>query len=276
MEKRSITQEEPRSLLSVQKNRGSSRMRENGEPLYKIPKDTGQFRSQYIERQWMKKHGMKDFIDFDDNERQNLHKYFNSLDGDGSGSIGVDELEDPLIALGLVQTREDVEKLVKLVDEDGSGQIEFDEFLSIMSTIKNNSELKASPIFSFFKRMIDGEQLMDRMDKNIPFKLNVSQFRRKRIMDAIMSSSKEDKDSGMKILQAFKKQLYTTKQKEKIQRGENPNDISLEEPPNREDANTRTGFEIKGKKRNADKSVGRAKLLKPKSLAVKSTDAIKR
>jgi len=28
------------------------------------------------------------------------------LDDDGSGSIGVDELEDPLIALGLVENRQ--------------------------------------------------------------------------------------------------------------------------------------------------------------------------
>jgi hypothetical protein len=35
--------------------------------------------------------------------------YFNSLDSDGGGSIGVDELEDPLIALGLVENREAVE-----------------------------------------------------------------------------------------------------------------------------------------------------------------------
>jgi len=31
-----------------------------------------------------------------------LRKYFNSLDEEGSESIGIEELEDPLIALGLV------------------------------------------------------------------------------------------------------------------------------------------------------------------------------
>jgi len=30
-----------------------------------------------------------------------LRKYFKSLDADESGSIGVEELEDPLIAVGL-------------------------------------------------------------------------------------------------------------------------------------------------------------------------------
>jgi len=39
----------------------------------------------------------------------------------------VNELEDPLIALGLVDTREQVEKMVSELDENSS--IEFDEFL---------------------------------------------------------------------------------------------------------------------------------------------------
>lgn len=42
---------------------------------------------------------------FGDDELTKLREYFNSLDDDKSGSIGVDELEDPLIALGLVENR---------------------------------------------------------------------------------------------------------------------------------------------------------------------------
>lgn len=45
---------------------------------------------------------------FQDEELKKLREYFNSLDDDRSGSIGVDELEDPLIALGLVESRQQV------------------------------------------------------------------------------------------------------------------------------------------------------------------------
>ena len=31
-----------------------------------------------------------------------MRKYFSDLDDDGSGAIGIEELEEPLIALGLV------------------------------------------------------------------------------------------------------------------------------------------------------------------------------
>ena len=62
------------------------------------------------------------------------------MDGDGSGAIGIEELgiynlynlEDPLIALGLVNNRDEVEKIMKEVDDDGTQEIEFKEFLKIM------------------------------------------------------------------------------------------------------------------------------------------------
>jgi len=58
------------------------------------------------QRKWLNSRGKKCFIDFDDDQRVKLRKYFNSLDADGGGDIGVDELEEPLIALGLVDSRE--------------------------------------------------------------------------------------------------------------------------------------------------------------------------
>ena len=64
--------------------------------------------------------GKEHCIDFEDEDLKQLRDYFGSLDDDGSGSIGVDELEDPLIALGLVDCRQQVQKIVQMVDDDGS------------------------------------------------------------------------------------------------------------------------------------------------------------
>lgn len=63
-------------------------------------------------RSWLKKHGKDHCIVFKDEELSKLREYFNSLDDDKSGSIGVDELEDPLIALGLVDNRQQVQQIV--------------------------------------------------------------------------------------------------------------------------------------------------------------------
>ena len=77
-----------------------------------------------------------------------------ALDDDGSGAIGIDELEEPLIGLGFADTRDEVLDMIMDVDDDGSGQIEFPEFLMI---IKNSdASEKTARINKFFKDMSNG------------------------------------------------------------------------------------------------------------------------
>ena len=115
------------------------------------------------------------------------------------------ELEDPLIALGFANNRQAVEALVKEVDEDGSGKIEFDEFLLIMSSIKkkdNGKQEDSSSLYDFFKDMMEGNiNKMGDMDKDLPFMLNYSMYRRRRIMDAIMKKDSDKGKLGEKIME---------------------------------------------------------------------------
>jgi Ca2+-binding EF-hand superfamily protein len=71
------------------------------------------------------------------------------LDGDGSGSIGIEELEEPLIGLGLAGNRDEVQEMIDEVDEDGSGMIEFDEFLLIIKSNDPSNE-RAALVKKFF------------------------------------------------------------------------------------------------------------------------------
>ena len=80
-------------------------------------------------RKWFLSRGKAHVLHFTDEEINKLKDCFAALDNDGSKSISVDELEEPLIGLGLAQTREEVQLMIDAVDEDGSGEIEFDEFL---------------------------------------------------------------------------------------------------------------------------------------------------
>jgi calmodulin len=50
------------------------------------------------------------------------------IDADGGGTIGLEELENPLIGLGFAENREDVQELIKTIDEDDNGDIDFGEF----------------------------------------------------------------------------------------------------------------------------------------------------
>lgn len=111
------------------------------------------------------------------------------MDADGSKAIGVSELEDPLIALGFVKNRKEVQKLIDSVDESGNGEIEFDEFLLIMKAIKSSGEEEggANSLYSFFQDMLEGNfSKRDDMDSDIPFMLSFSKYRRNKIIDAII------------------------------------------------------------------------------------------
>jgi centrin-1 len=66
------------------------------------------------------------------------------LDKDKGGSISAEELEEPLIALGFAESREDVQTLINAIDKNGNGEIELEEFLTIIKSGKVEGGLKCS------------------------------------------------------------------------------------------------------------------------------------
>lgn len=89
-----------------------------------------------------------------------LRQCFNTLDEDGGGAIGLEELEKPLIGLGFATSREEVKTMMDSVDVDGSGQLEFDEFLLIIKAGADKSggtvSDQTSKINKFFKDLSSG------------------------------------------------------------------------------------------------------------------------
>lgn len=130
----------------------------------------------------------------------------------------MEELEEPLIALGLVENRAQVLKIVEAVDEDGSGEIEFNEFLDIIkgggkksrSKKEDESEFskpkdaaESGAIYGFFKSLTNGE-LMSGEKANMPFNLFISAHRRQMIIDSMMKEGTQQKE-GERIMTNYKK-----------------------------------------------------------------------
>jgi len=160
------------------------------------------------QRKWLINHGKGHLLQFTDEEIKKLKECFEQLDDEGVGSIGIAELEEPLIGLGLADSRDDVDRMVQAVDEDGSGLIEFEEFLSIIlgSSSSSSEGSDRSAINKFFKDMSQGKLGA----KDLSFGVNVQDLRRQRMMQAITGSGTE-KDGGMRILknvQAQSKYLH--------------------------------------------------------------------
>lgn len=136
-----------------------------------------------------------------------MQECFDSLDEQKTGSIGVEQLEDPLVGLGFADTRDDVQEMVDLVDEDGSGKIEFGEFLSIIKNADANE--KTAKINKFFKDLTNGN--LNSGSEDISFYLLVQRMRRNYLMDGLMSDNREKKEFGQKILKNVSKQLRASK-----------------------------------------------------------------
>lgn len=96
-----------------------------------------------------------------------MKECFNSLDDDGSGDIGIDELKEPLIGLGFATSLDEVQKMVEEVDDDGSGCIEFPEFLNILSNSGGDPNGSAAEMTKFFKQLSQGKIGSDDMSFNM-------------------------------------------------------------------------------------------------------------
>lgn len=74
--------------------------------------------------------------------QQNLIQIFKALDGDGSGSLSVEELRRAMIEAGVPIAR--ITKLIKEADSDNSGEIEVKEWINAISSKSSSSiELRA-------------------------------------------------------------------------------------------------------------------------------------
>lgn len=162
----------------------------------------------YSNNEWMKKHGKGDFIDFDSKQRTKIRQIFKQLDKDGSGTLCVDELYEPLLALGLVENKQQVLKMMNKVDTNRTGLIEFDEFIKIL---KQNST-QNDTLVNFFKDLSD-EKIFDDM-KDLPFNLFLLSKRRELMMQGYMGKNNTAREHGKKIMNAFAEELKD-KQEEK-------------------------------------------------------------
>lgn len=128
------------------------------------------------QRDWLRKHGKHGCVDFSDAERAELRHFFEGLSGsNGSDArIGISELEEMLISLGLANTRQDVQDVIVKLDGDETGELDFEEYLRIVCM--GNAE----SLLSFFKAMLQGKL----GDRNLNFPNVISTYRRKLILDA--------------------------------------------------------------------------------------------
>lgn len=98
------------------------------------------------------------------------------FDTDGGGSIGSDELETVMNALGQNPTEAELKAMVDEVDADGSGEIDFPEFLTMLAHRMHGTDEEAEVIEYFrmfdpngtgFISTADVKQIIDTLEADI-------------------------------------------------------------------------------------------------------------
>lgn len=87
----------------------------------------------FDQHRWLIGHGHKARQQKKQAHLKRLRQWWDFLDADGGGTLSVDELEDPLVSVGLARGRADVEKLIEMHDTSGEGELSFENFTSMLT-----------------------------------------------------------------------------------------------------------------------------------------------
>lgn len=176
------------------------------------PKEIQQKLMDYEMKRWQEDRGK--YVEFDIKTMNKYNKYYKemtTINPDDKEGIGVDQLEEPFISLGLAYTRDEINNLISSVDDDGSGRIEFGEFLRI---IHNKSKLKTKgneKITKFFKQLANDKLGSDSDLKHFEFKTIMGIMRRKNLLKAFLAKDNDEKKEGEKVLKAYSDMLNKRK-----------------------------------------------------------------
>eukprot|EP00742_Colponemidia_sp_Colp-10_P003960 GILJ01004222.1.p1 GENE.GILJ01004222.1~~GILJ01004222.1.p1 ORF type:complete len:347 (+),score=52.11 GILJ01004222.1:60-1100(+) len=168
---------------------------------------------------WLKSRGQFNQVELSKQQKILMRLWFDSLDTDGSGNIGLDELEEPLISVGVARDREEVAELMAAVDGDGSGEITFDEFMDLFKTTRNDLYWdRKQKVLQLFK-LVEAGSLGD---KRLPLGLLIYSYRRKMLMAALKMSENDHEQAEGKIVMLALERMMIRRDKDRSQQPSKP------------------------------------------------------
>ncbi|ETM41147.1 hypothetical protein L914_13062 [Phytophthora nicotianae] len=157
----------------------------------------------YDQNAWLTKHAKQPRFQFSGEQKRMLRQWFDALDTDGSGKISVEELEDPMLSIGIVNDTREIEQIVSKLDKDSNGQIDFQEFVDFLTPhTRHNKDSNPQ------KHEVMFHQLTKKMEHQssgfLEINTQLSMERRRFILDSITSFTSQSIQEDLAELKHFK------------------------------------------------------------------------
>lgn len=154
---------------------------------------------------WLQRRGKKQYVGFSPQDKWEAKQFFAALDTDNCGAISLDELYQPLLASGIIDSKAQIQHIFP--KSPFGAVLEFNEFLGLLETGRN----EISPVGRLVK-----EYIFRQPEKQLlPYQVLISTSRRKLMLQAYRGDTQSSKDKGLKVLKAFSSELKTERRQSK-------------------------------------------------------------
>ncbi|TYZ59245.1 hypothetical protein PybrP1_007886 [[Pythium] brassicae (nom. inval.)] len=132
---------------------------------------------------WLGKRAKQRRFEFSADQKRMLRQWFNALDADGSGKISVEELEDPMLSIGIVTDPAEIKEIVDKLDKDANALIDFQEFVDFLTPHAKHNKTALEKHEAMFMQLT---KKMERQSAGfLAINTQLSMERRRFILDAI-------------------------------------------------------------------------------------------
>ncbi|DBA00183.1 TPA: hypothetical protein N0F65_007808 [Lagenidium giganteum] len=142
---------------------------------------------------WLGKHAKHRRFEFSAEQKRMLRQWFDALDSDGSGMISVEELEDPMLSIGIVTDAKEVQEIMSRVDKNDNGLIDFDEFVDFLTPHSKSNKGSMEKHEAMFLQLT--KKMEHQSSGFLEINTQLSMERRRFILDAIT----RERDDAMQL-----------------------------------------------------------------------------
>uniref|UniRef100_K3W8I7 EF-hand domain-containing protein n=1 Tax=Globisporangium ultimum (strain ATCC 200006 / CBS 805.95 / DAOM BR144) TaxID=431595 RepID=K3W8I7_GLOUD len=132
---------------------------------------------------WLGKHAKQRRFEFSAEQKKMLRQWFNALDADGSGKISVEELEDPMLSIGIVADPCEIKEIANKLDTDANGLIDFHEFVEFLTPHAKHHKSSLEKHEAMFMQLT--KKMEHQSSGFLDINTQLSMERRRFILDAI-------------------------------------------------------------------------------------------